>query len=131
MNLLDFTYIFHFTRCSLCAAAQPGKQSQLISDYLEHEFHGLLELILLHRICPFSLKQGEFHLLRQQFLSCVPRSLGTIINSRLYKTSKLNSVIYIFNSKCYSTLLSAGAKFFFIAGTADFIHILGIFIPIN
>lgn len=78
MNLLDFTYIFHFTHRGLRAAAQPGKQSQLISDYLEHEFHGLLELYLLHRICSLSVKQGQSHPFRQQFLSHVPRSLDTI-----------------------------------------------------
>ena len=90
VNLLDFTYIFHFTHCGLCAAAQPGKHSQLVSDYLKHEFHGLLELYLLHRICPLSVKQGQSHLFRQQFFSHMPRSLDTIliINYRLCNTNK-------------------------------------------
>lgn len=50
MNLLDSTYIFHFTHSDFCAAAQPEMHRQLILDYLEHELHGLLELYLLHRI---------------------------------------------------------------------------------
>lgn len=92
MNLLDFTYIFHFTHHGLCAAAQPGKHSQLFSDYLEHEFHGLLELCLLHRICFSSVKHGQAHIFRQQFFSQVPRSLDSILsaNYRLCNTNKLS-----------------------------------------
>lgn len=90
MNLLDFTYIFHFTHCGLAAAAQPGKHRQLVSDYLEHDFHGLLELYLLHRICPLSVKQRQSHFFRQQHFSHGPRSLDTVLIIKPRNTNKLN-----------------------------------------
>lgn len=70
------THISFHTPQPLCCCTARGAQPAR-SDYLEHEFHGLLELYLLHRIYLLSAKQGQSHLLRQQLFSHASGSLDT------------------------------------------------------
>lgn len=105
---------FHTPRPLFCCTARGVQPAR--SDYLEHEFHGLLELYLLHRIYLLSAKQGQYHSLRQLLSSYTSRSLYTILSTTGY-AAEINLVqdsgMDILNFKCYSTLLSAKVDFFF------------------
>lgn len=139
VNLLNSTYIFHFTHSDFCAAAQPEMYSQLILDYLEHELHGLLELYLLHRIGSQSIK-SEYLTSRQQLFSWVMRTLETILNTiSTDYAPQINQIqkIVVDNFNSNDTVLSfSEVDIVFILGTAELVYILGFlneknFLPAN